>query len=304
MKRIVLALYAYCAGAAAYADRLDGDYGIVLDGGAGAGAPLKVGTSEFLADEVRDQLLLGLDSSTANQLVITSLGNIGKDHDHADATDPALYVHSSQDPDSGNTEWIGLKTLNAGRSEILSGTSIIDLKILTTTLAMRMSSSGNTSYLNFEIASNRFLTFGGDGDITFATNGVNIADSAAGDGDELGFHRAEVDITATAGATVSSSNFIPAGATVMAISTAVTTALGTGSGTTGYNVGDGTDADAFGAITGTADTTRSSKADWTITSAPVYSSATDIVLTATGGNFDGTGVIKVVIWYITDPTIT
>jgi hypothetical protein len=371
MKKL-LALFLLLPPAVAYADRLDGDYGIVLDGGAGAGAPLKIGTSEFLADEARDQLLLGLDSSIGNQLVITAYGNIGKDHDHAAQADPTLFVHSATDPDSDNTEWVSMYH-DQTNSNIESGSGNINLKIATSTKmqilptavfanvdfytlsnnAFRIGSSTgllsrvSTSFTQFVWAvgsdagnqmvftdfdnqskdhdhatpTNPTLFIHSDTDpdsdntqymslshdqtdsvISTGAGGVNISHTN-GDGDHVGFDRAEADLTSVSGATVTSSSLIPAGSIVIAVSTAVTTALGTTNSTTGYQVGDGTDADAFGAITGTADTTRSRRTDWTITSAPVYASATDIVLTAVGGNFDGTGDIKVVVWYIDDPAL-
>ncbi len=82
------------------------------------------------------------------------------------------------------------------------------------------------------------------------------------------------------------------------MTTKVTTGLGTSNGTTGYNVGDGTDADRWGAITGTTAGTASDNRDWTATTVQCFTAANDVVLTAVGGNFDGTGVIDVSVQYI------
>jgi len=105
-------------------------------------------------------------------------------------------------------------------------------------------------------------------------------------------------LTATAGATKTSTITIPAYSHLIGVTTRVTTALGTSNGTTGYQVGDGTDPDLWGAITGTAIGTTSDAANFTATDALGPSSAArTITLTAVGGNFDGTGVIEVCAFY-------
>jgi hypothetical protein len=41
-------------------------------------------------------------------VVFTALANANKDHDHAAGSNPTIFVHSATDPDSANTEYIGL----------------------------------------------------------------------------------------------------------------------------------------------------------------------------------------------------
>lgn len=96
-------------------------------------------------------------------------------------------------------------------------------------------------------------------------------------------------------------NLIPDGAVLMGLSTRVTGTI-TGSGVTGYTVGDGSDVDRWGAITGTAIATTSSNADWTTTVNTVITT-TSVVITATGGVFTA-GAIRIVAWYFdcTPPT--
>ena len=110
--------------------------------------------------------------------------------------------------------------------------------------------------------------------------------------------------TGVSGASVTWTSAIPAGADVLGVLTRITTALGETNGTTGYNVGDGSDADIWGAVTGVAAGTTSDLTDYTDTSRHLYTSATNIVLTAVGGNFDGTGAIRITVVYrtITAPT--
>lgn len=105
-------------------------------------------------------------------------------------------------------------------------------------------------------------------------------------------------VTCTAGATVTAAGLIPDGAFVVGVSTRVTTAIGAGSGTTGYQVGDGSDADRWGAINGITTGTSSNNSDATANFTGAFTAANDIVLTAVGGNFDGTGVVRVVVHYI------
>jgi hypothetical protein len=105
-------------------------------------------------------------------------------------------------------------------------------------------------------------------------------------------------LSAVSGASVTATGLIPDGAIVVGVTTKVTTALGTTNGTTGYTVGDGSDADRWGAITGTAAGTSSDNRDWTATTVQAFTSAQDVVITATGGNFDGTGVIDVCVFYL------
>jgi hypothetical protein len=109
---------------------------------------------------------------------------------------------------------------------------------------------------------------------------------------------ARATLSNVSGASVTASGIIPDGAVVVGVTTKVTTGLGTTLGTTGYTVGDGTDVDRWGAITGTAAGTSSDNRDWTATTVQAFTAASDIVITATGGNFDATGVIYVSVQYL------
>jgi hypothetical protein len=106
-------------------------------------------------------------------------------------------------------------------------------------------------------------------------------------------------ITAASGGSVTTTITIPKYTHLIGVTTRVTTLIGTGSGTTGYSVGDGTDPDLWGTITGTAVGTTTDAANFTSVAA-LGPAATDrtITLTATGGNFDGTGVIEVCAFYL------
>ena len=96
------------------------------------------------------------------------------------------------------------------------------------------------------------------------------------------------------GASVTATNLIPVGSLVIG----VTCRVGTGiTGATSFDVGDGTDVDRFGAAIATGVATRSDLADSTVTTAQIYTAATNVVLTANGANFAG-GSVRVTVHFI------
>lgn len=115
---------------------------------------------------------------------------------------------------------------------------------------------------------------------------------------------AETELTSVSGASVTASSLIPDGAFLLGVTTRITTALGTTNGTTGYNVGDGSDADRFGVASAVTLGTTTDNTSATAAFTGSFTSANDVVLTAVGGNFDGTGDIRVIAHYIdlTAPT--
>ena len=109
---------------------------------------------------------------------------------------------------------------------------------------------------------------------------------------------ARATLTGVSGASVTATALIPAGAVVMGVTSKVTTALGTANGTTGYQVGTAADPDRWGAITGTALGTTSDNRNWTAGTIECFPTATNVIVTATGGNFNGTGVIYLSVQYM------
>lgn len=106
----------------------------------------------------------------------------------------------------------------------------------------------------------------------------------------MSFVQLEGAITGT-GATISASNLIPAGTVVMGCVLNVTTAF-TGSGLSSFTIGDGTDADRWGATIALAAGTKTTSANFTAAGPVNYTSATSVVLTGTGGSF-ATGAARV-----------
>lgn len=134
------------------------------------------------------------------------------------------------------------------------------------------------------------LTTGGDAYHTQAANGAGTA-----------VKHVTTLLSAVSGATVTATNLIPAGSYVLSCTTRVTTALGGGGGTTGYQVGDGSDADRWGvASTITSGTQTGMASAGAPTASPVgyFVSANNVVITAVGGNFNGTGAIRVCVAYV------
>lgn len=111
---------------------------------------------------------------------------------------------------------------------------------------------------------------------------------------------AKTTLSGVSGATVTATNLIPAGAFVIGVTTRVNAGLGTTGGTTGYAVGDGFDPNLWGDVVGTAAGTASGSSGFTAAGASgtLYAAAQSVVLTAAGGNFDGTGVIEVCAHYM------
>jgi hypothetical protein len=115
----------------------------------------------------------------------------------------------------------------------------------------------------------------------------------------MGLQSVTQTLSSVSGASVTTTGtLIPAGALVLGVTTDVEVALGTGNGTTGYEVGDGSDVDRWGSITGTATTTFSDDGDFTVGTVDRFTAGGEVTLTALGGNFDGTGDIVVVVHFI------
>lgn len=112
--------------------------------------------------------------------------------------------------------------------------------------------------------------------------------------------QAKAILTAAVGASITAVGIIPDGAIVIGIATEVTTALGTGSGTSGYRVGDGSDTDRWGVAAAVLIGTKTNNSNWTVTTVNLFTAAQNIVITADGGNFNGTGVIVLTVDYLSN----
>lgn len=86
------------------------------------------------------------------------------------------------------------------------------------------------------------------------------------------------------GPTTTAVGLIPDGAIPLAVTSQVVSAI---AGTTGYQLGDGSDADRWGAITGSAVGTDSDNTDWTVTTVQLFTAANNVVVTAPAASFTG-----------------
>jgi hypothetical protein len=102
-------------------------------------------------------------------------------------------------------------------------------------------------------------------------------------------------LSALSGASATTTGtFIPDGAVVVGVTTRVATLL---TGATGYTIGDGTDADRWGDITGTAIGTTSDNANWTAGTIECFTAGGEVTLTANGSNFTA-GAIEICVFYL------
>jgi parallel beta-helix repeat protein len=102
------------------------------------------------------------------------------------------------------------------------------------------------------------------------------------------------------GATLTATSLIPDGALLLGVTARTNVPLGTTAGLTGYTVGDGTDPDLWGAVLSFGSARGIGSKDYTdpAASGRLYTAPASVVITATGGTFDGTGEIEVVAHYI------
>jgi hypothetical protein len=104
-----------------------------------------------------------------------------------------------------------------------------------------------------------------------------------------------VTLSALSGASVATTGgFIPDGAVLVGLTTRVSTAI---TGATGYDIGDGSDADRWGANVGIALNTSSDNTNWTAGTIECFTAAQEVTLTAVGSNFTG-GAVVIVAHYL------
>ncbi len=113
-------------------------------------------------------------------------------------------------------------------------------------------------------------------------------------GQKITVQSVSATLSGLSGATATATNLIPAGSIVLGVTTRVTTLI---TGATSLKVGDGTDDDRWGATVGLTAGTTTTGSSFTISSVPIYTSATSVVLTANGSNFTA-GAVRVTVHYI------
>lgn len=218
---------------------------------------------------------------------------------------PSVISHETSWNNAGLTYkaiHIRVRNTNSG-----SGSLLADLQVDDVT-KFSVSKAGNGYFAGTLQVDGAFTlggAFGAAGDLTANNGTTGTAVVAYGTyTSATSYHRsairsAKVTKTAAVGASVTATALIPAGCFLLGVTTRVNTALGAGTGTTGYTVGDGSDVDLWGVAAAVIAGTATKGSDFTAAgAAKFYATAQDVVLTAAGGNFDGTGAIEVVAHYI------
>lgn len=82
------------------------------------------GAAEFAVYGGYDQGKIGIDAEAGYHLVLGKYDS--KDYGHAAQTNPTLFIHSIEDPDTNNAEWIGV-THDQTNGLITTGQGILDL---------------------------------------------------------------------------------------------------------------------------------------------------------------------------------
>lgn len=113
---------------------------------------------------------------------------------------------------------------------------------------------------------------------------------------------AQATVVGAAAATISASNIIPAGSLVLGVTVKVTSTFSNTS-LTSFTIGDGSDADRWGATIALTAGTQTTGANFTGTQPAFFASATSVVLTGTGANFAANGEAIVRVFYIAFPGV-
>jgi hypothetical protein len=109
---------------------------------------------------------------------------------------------------------------------------------------------------------------------------------------------ARATLASVSGATVTATGLIPDGAVVVGVTTKVTVTISNGGGTTGFQVGTGGDPDRWGEAVALTAGTSLDNTNWTAGTIEAFTAATDVIVTAVGGNFNGTGTIYLSVQYL------
>lgn len=220
---------------------------------------------------------------------------------------PTAAAISFSDPDTGifaTGLGVGI-TVNSNSLFFVSrsGVPVERVSLGSGTILTWNSGAAHTGGPQFGLARNAADALGaGVGDLELIASHFSVYDdrASASSYTRTSIRFARATLSALSGASVTTAtSLIPDGAIVLGVTTIITTALGTSNGTTGYEVGDGSDTDRWGSITGTAINTFSDNADFTNSALEIFTGGpSEVTITALGGNFDGTGEIEITVHYI------
>lgn len=64
--------------------------------------------TSFYGSSAYDHFLIGVGELVGRQVIIADGAYRAKNHNHGTQTNPTLFVHSAEDPDTDNTQWVSL----------------------------------------------------------------------------------------------------------------------------------------------------------------------------------------------------
>jgi hypothetical protein len=207
----------------------------------------------------------------------------------------------------------------AGQTFVAAEVVITRVAQSTNSAAFRVRDSGGSNYLNVDLFGTTTLGFTRINGLALTNNsvvqlfsgGTNILEQVGGTSAQtfniygtqtsstnyqrLTIKTKAVTLSALSGASVATTTgLIPDGAVLVGLTTRVSTAI---TGATGYDIGDGTDADRWGANIGFALNTSSDNTNWTAGTIECFTAAQEVTLTAVGSNFTG-GAVVIVAHYL------
>ena len=129
--------------------------------------------------------------------------------------------------------------------------------------------------------------------LTILQNGIIAVRGGLANGQLLNIKSVMFLLSPFAGASMTATNLIPAGAVVVGVTVRVTTLI---TGPAGFDVGDGVDVDRWGNSINVALNTTTDATDYTATDLQVYPAATDVVITSDGAVFTA-GALRITVHY-------
>lgn len=176
---------------------------------------------------------------------------------------------------------------------LFDGSNLSLVSASTTTLAWTSSATNPNTTMDLIVGRSASSEFGIRNGTT--ATAMRLYGYISGAREAYGSPRTVLGTVTLSGATSATGNIIPVGCFVIGVAVTITSTI---TGATGYQAGDGSDADRYGDITGTAIGTHSDNTNATANPTGYNAAASAITLTAKTSNFTG-GVAQVVVYFQT-----
>ena len=156
--------------------------------------------------------------------------------------------------------------------------------------------------LNIDIVGTPSIVAAGTNSVTLGTAGTGSLKFSFNGIPGLRLMHAQAVVPGAAAATISATDLIPAGSLVLGVTLLVTSTFSNTS-LTSMTIGDGSDADRWGATIALTAGTQTTGAAFTGTQPAFFAAATSVVLTGTGASFAANGSATVRIYYFSFPGV-